>query len=143
MTYLLDTNVLSEVRRPRGADAVREWFDSVPSNELFISVLVVGEIRVGIERLRRRDPPQSAVYEQWLGELLRDFAKRVIAVDLAVAERWGRIHAAGGSPTIDGLMAASAMVHGLVFVTRNVAHVARTGVRLLNPWEPPPSRAGG
>ena len=79
------------------------------------------------------------MYEHWLGELLRDFARRVIAVDLAVAERWGRIHAAGGSPTIDGLMAASAMVHGFVFVTRNVAHVERAGVRVLNPWEPPPA----
>jgi predicted nucleic acid-binding protein len=139
VTYLLDTNVLTEVRRPRGAEAVRAWFDSVPSSELFISVLVVGEIRVGIERLRRRDPPQSAVYEHWLDELLRDFARRLIAVDLAVAERWGRIHAAGGSPTIGGLMAASAMVHGLVFVTRNVAHVGRSGVRVLNPWEPSPA----
>jgi toxin FitB len=139
VTYLLDTNVLSEVRRPRGSSAVRTWFDSVPACEMFISVLVVGEIRVGIERLRRRDPQQSAIYESWLGELLRDFANRVIAVDLIAAERWGRLHAAGGSPTIDGLMAATAIVHGLVFVTRNVAHVGSTGVRVLNPWDISPA----
>jgi len=139
VTYLLDTNVLSEVRRARGARAVRAWFDSVPSREMFISVLVAGEIRVGIERLRRRDPTQSAVYERWLGELLRDFTKRVIAIDLPTAERWGRLHAAGGSPTIDGLMAATAIEHGLVFVTRNVAHVGHTGVAVLNPREPSPA----
>ena len=86
---------------------------------------------VAADEYRRSQPPE------------RDFARRVIAVDLAVAERWGRTHAAGGSPTIDGLMAASAMVHGFVFVTRNVARVERAGVRVLNPWEPPNARAGG
>ena len=136
MTYLLDTNVLSEARRPQGAPAVKAWFDSVPSRELYVSVLAIGEIRVGIERLRRRDPQQSAIFEDWLGRLLRDFARRVIAVDLATAETWGRLQATDNTPTIDGLMAATAIVHRFVFVTRNVAHVARTGVAVLNPWEP-------
>lgn len=134
MTYLLDTNVVSEVRRRTGAQQVTAWLGSVSPEELFISVLVLGEIRRGIERLRGRDLAQAAVFERWIDELRRRFGDRIVAVDTAVAEEWGRINAAGPVPVEDGLMAATANVHGMVFVTRNVADVARTGVRLLNPW---------
>lgn len=136
MTYLLDTNVVSEVRRRGGAPHVAAWLGSVRGDELFISVLVLGEIRRGIERLRGRDPAHAGVFERWLDELRRRFDDRIVTVDAAVAEEWGRITAAGPVPVEDGLMVATANVHGMVFVTRNVAHVARTGVRLLNPWEP-------
>lgn len=135
MTYLLDTNVVSEVRRRTGAQQVTAWLSSVPAEELFLSVLVLGEIRRGIERLRGRDPAQAAVFERWIDELRRRFSDRIVAVDAAVAEEWGRINAAAPVPVEDGLMAATANVHGMVFVTRNVADVARTGVRLLDPWE--------
>ncbi len=139
MRYLLDTNVVSEVRKPRAASQVTAWFRSVPPDELYISSLVLGEIARGIERLRRRgDEAQAATFEEWLVDVRLRFANRVIAIDGAIAEEWGRIDAGAPTPVEDALMAATAKVRGLVFVTRNVSHVAHTGVRVLNPWEPPP-----
>ena len=143
MRYLLDTNVVSELRRPRAAPQVTAWARSVPPGHTFISVLVLGEVRAGIERLRARDPAQAAVYREWLAELRRAFAARTILVDDAIAEDWGSLHASDPIPTVDGLMAATARVRDMVLVTRNVAHVDRPGVRVLNPWEPPPAQAGG
>ena len=139
MRYLLDTNVVSEIRRPRAAPQVVAWVRSVPSTDVFISVLVLGEVRTGIERLRKRDPAQAAVYHDWLKDLRGTFAERTIQVDGEIAEDWGRMNAADPMPIVDGLMAATAKVHGMVLVTRNVAHVARPGIRVLNPWEPPPA----
>lgn len=133
--FLLDTNVVSEVRRPRAARQVVGWWDSVPSSDLFLSVLVIGEIQSGVERLRPRDSVQSEVYQHWLKTLQRDFDGRVITVDSAIAEEWGRIHAATPVSLFDGLMAATAKVRDLTFVTRKSADVQRTGVRLLNPWD--------
>ncbi len=103
---------------------------------LFVSVLVLGEIRRGIERLRPRNPAQSEVFERWLNELRLRFADRIVPIDTAIAEEWGRINAASPVPVKDGLMVASAKVRGMAFVTRNVADVASTGTRVLNPWEP-------
>jgi predicted nucleic acid-binding protein len=114
---------------------VGAWLASVPSEELFISVLVIGEIRRGIERLRVRDPAQAGVFERWLSELREHFGDRIVPIDAAVAEEWGRINAADPVPVEDGLMAATAKVRGMVFVTRNVGDVARTGVALLDPWD--------
>lgn len=139
MSYLLDTNVVSEVRRPRAARPVVAWFDSVPSGELFVSVLVLGEIRRGIERLRRRgDEVQAIMFQQWLSEVRERFADRVVSIDAPIAEEWGRIDAAAPTPVEDALMAATAKVRGFVLVTRNTSHVVHTGVRVLNPWEQPP-----
>ncbi len=137
MSYLLDTNVLSEVRRSTGEPRVAAWLASVPSEELFVSALVLGEIRRGIERLWVRDPDQAAVFERWLGGLRDRFEDRIVAIDADVAEEWGRISAPDRVPVEDGLMAATAKVHGMVLVTRDVGHVARTGVRVLNPWDVP------
>ncbi len=134
MSYLLDTNVVSEARRREGDSRISTWLASVPSDDLYLSVLVVGEIRRGVERLRRRDPAQAGVFEIWLDELQRRFAERVLPIDLETAEEWGRIGAGDPVPVEDGLMAATAKVRNMVFVTRNTAHVERTGVRLLDPW---------
>ena len=136
MSYLLDTNVLSEARKPAGDANVRAWLASVRGTELYLSVLVVGEIRQGIERLRRRDPPQAAVFEAWLATLRRDYADRILPVTADIAEEWGRLNVPDPLPAIDGLLAATAGVHGLTLVTRNTADVARTGVALLNPFAP-------
>ena len=136
MSFLLDTNVVSEARKPAGNPNVRAWMGSVRGADLHLSVLVVGEIRQGIERLRRRDPAQAAVYETWLDRLHSDYADRIIPITAAIAEEWGRLNVTDSIPTIDGLMAATAKVMGLTLVTRNVADVARTGVRVLNPFEP-------
>jgi predicted nucleic acid-binding protein len=132
--YLLDTNVLSEARRARGDADVKAWISSVPADDLYLSVLVVGEVRRGIERLRRRDPAQAGVYEEWLMALQRDYASRILPVSAEAAEEWGRMNASDPLPVIDGLMAATAKVENMTFVTRNTADVARTGVRLLNPF---------
>lgn len=137
MSYLLDTNVVSEARRRGGEPRVTAWLGSVPPHELFISALVVGEIRRGIERLARRDSRQAAVFERWLAELRDRFADRIVVVDGDIAEEWGRLSAAEPLPVEDGLMAATARVRGMILVTRNVRDVERTGVRLLNPWAPP------
>lgn len=135
MSYLLDTNVISEVRKPNGNPNVRAWFTSVKGTDLYLSVLVVGEIRQGIERLRRRDPAQTSIYDAWLTQLRRDYADRILPITPVVAEEWGRLNVPDPLPVIDGLLAATAHVHGLTIVTRNVADLARTGVPLLNPFE--------
>lgn len=136
MSYLLDTNVVSEVRRRSAAPQVVAWMRSARREETFVSALVLGEVRRGIERLRVRDPTQAAILEQWLTSLHQQFANRIIPIDVEIAEEWGRISAAAGVPAVDGLMAATAKVRGLVFVTRNVADVAGTGAALLDPWSP-------
>jgi predicted nucleic acid-binding protein len=132
--YLLDTNVLSEVRRPRGDAGVKGWLSSVPAEDLYLSALVIGEIRRGVERLRRRDPDQAEVYEAWLDTVLRDYADRILPVDVGAAEEWGRMSVPDPVPVVDGLMAATAKVRDITFVTRNTADVERTGTRLLNPF---------
>lgn len=134
MTYLLDTNVVSELRRRRPDPTVSAWFDSVRSHDLHLSVLVVGEIRQGVERLARRDAEQAAAYEKWLLELVDLYGERIVPVDGAVADLWGRLNAPDPLPVVDGLLAATALVHGWTLVTRNTADLARTGVRLLDPF---------
>ena len=130
----MDTNVLSEARRPRGDEGVKRWISSTPTAELYLSVLVVGEIRRGVERLKRRDPDQAEIYEAWLGTVLHDYADRVLPVDAEAADEWGRMSVPDPIPIVDGLMAATAKVRGMTFVTRNTADVERTGVRVLNPF---------
>jgi predicted nucleic acid-binding protein len=113
-----------------------DWFESTPGDQMFLSVMMLGEVRRGIERLLNRDPEQAAVLETWLHGLYDGFASRIISIDAEIAEEWGRISAPVPVPREDGLMAATARVRGMVLVTRNVAHVVHTGVRVLNPWEP-------
>ncbi len=135
MRYLLDTNVLSEVRKPRGDPGVKRWVSSVPSKDLYLSVLTLGEVRRGIGLLGRRDPAQAEVYEAWLVTVLRDYANRVLPVDAEVVEEWGRISVPDPVAVVDGLMAATAKIRDMTFVTRNTSDVAHTGARLLNPFD--------
>jgi len=135
MPYLLDTNLVSELRKPHPNVGVLAWFDSIRRpDDLYLSTVTVGEIRRGIERLRPRDPVQAAALESWLTGLLGAHATRAIAVDLEIADRWGRLDALHQLPGVDGLLAATALVRGWTLVTRNVEDVARTGVKLLNPF---------
>ena len=134
MTFLLDTNVVSEVRKKEPNPGVSEWFASVPADQLFLSVLVVGEVRQGIERLIRRDPAQAEIYEQWLYRLVNAYGDRIVPITARVAEVWGRVNVPDPMPVVDGLMAATALVHGWTLVTRNVGDVASTGVPLLDPF---------
>jgi toxin FitB len=135
MTFLLDTNVVSEIRKPRPDSKAQAWLASAPAAELYLSVLVVGEIRQGVERLRRRDPARAAPYEAWLSELARRFADRLVPVTVEVCEEWGRLNVPDPLAVVDGLMAATAKVRGWTLVTRNVADLARADVRLLNPFD--------
>lgn len=135
MRYLLDTDVLSEVRKPQGAANVKRWISSVPAEDLYLSVLTLGEVRRGIGILRRSYRVQAEVYEVWLITVLRDYEDRVLPVDAEAAEEWGRMSVPDPVSIIDGLMAATAKVRNMTFVTRNTADVARTGVRLLDPFD--------
>lgn len=135
MSFLLDTNIISEARKPAADQNVQAWLASVRGTDLYLSVLVVGEIRQGIERLRRRDPSQAAIYENWLATLRRDYGNRIVPITADIAEEWGRLNVPDPISTVDGLMAASAKVLGLTLVTRNTADVARTGLSVLNPFE--------
>ena len=138
MSLLVDTNVLSELRKGARANAdVRRWFEGVSAEEIYLSVLVVGELRRGVERVRRRDAKQAAALERWLTRITTDHAERILPVDGLVAEQWGRLTARQPGSVIDTLMAATALVHGLVLVTRNVKDVAWTGVSWLDPFEDP------
>jgi predicted nucleic acid-binding protein len=136
LSLLLDTNVLSELRKGRRANLrVRAWFEGVAADEIHLSVLVVGELRRGIERVRQRDAEQAAALERWLMRITTDHAERILSVDSAVAQRWGLLTAKRTGSVVDTLMAATALAHGLVLVTRNLKDVAWTGVPRLNPFE--------
>jgi predicted nucleic acid-binding protein len=134
MSFLLDTNVVSEIRKPGPDPGVAEWFASTPADRLFLSVLVVGEIRQGIERLARRDPAQAEIFEHWLSELIGRYGNRLVPITERIAQAWGRLNVPDPVPVVDGLMAATALVHDWTLVTRNVNDVSSTGVRLLNPF---------
>jgi toxin FitB len=136
MSYLLDTNVVSEFRKKSPDAGAVGWIGSVRSSELYLSVLVIGEIRQGIERLAARDPAQAAVIDSWSQRLVAGHADRIVPVTVDIAEMWGRLNAGSPLPLVDGLLAATALVHDWTFVTRNTSDVERTGVRLLNPFEP-------
>lgn len=134
MSWLVDTNILSELRKgDRANEGVRAWFAGVREEELFTSVLVLGEVRRGIELIRRRDVPSALALEQWLLRLTTSFSDRVLPIDARVADRWGGLNVPDPIPTVDGLLAATALVHDLVLVTRNIRDVEGTGARLLDP----------
>jgi toxin FitB len=138
VSFVLDTNVVSEARKGSRADTgVMGWLSSVAAEDLYLSVLVVGEIRQGIEGLRRRDSVQADHLEVWLSGLRRHYADRILSIDLEIAEEWGRMNVPDPISSRDGLMAATAKVRNMTFVTRNTSDVAMTGVRLLNPFDLP------
>lgn len=135
MSYLLDTNVISELRKGERADAnVRAWFDGLDDEEIYLSVLSIGEIRRGIESVRRRDPDSAAALDSWLARLDETHGDRILGVDRTVAEEWGRMNVPDPLPVVDGLLAATARVAGLTFATRNVADVKSSGAELLDPF---------
>jgi len=137
LSFLLDTNAVSEIRRGRD-QRVRAWVSEVADADLHLSALTLGEIRKGIELLRDRDPAQAEVFASWLNELRTRFADRIVPIDDRVAEEWGRLNAAAPRNTIDGLIAATARIRGLTVVTRNTDDFEGCGVPLLNPWHHQP-----
>ena len=137
--FLLDTNVVSELRKIRlgRADAhVAQWADSVESVDLFLSSITVQELEIGVLLAERRDPAQGAVFRAWLDHhVLPAFAGRILPIDTAVAQRSAKLHVPDPRPVRDCLIAATALVHGMTVVTRNVADFEPCGVLLLNPWD--------
>ena len=137
--FLLDTNIISEFVRPRPDPRVIAWADGLDETLLFLSVLTLGEIRKGVASLRSAS--RRAELDAWLVSNLRlRFADRILAIDEAVADRWGQIAGKALSrrnplPVIDGLLAATALHYNLTLVTRNTKDVAPTGVPVFNPWE--------
>lgn len=136
MSLLLDTNIVSELRKGQRADGnLLTWFAGVSDDEIHLSVLVLGELRRGVESIRTRDDKQAMALERWLKRLWSAHADRILPVDARVAEEWGRLTATRAASVVDTLMAATARVHGLVLVTRNLKDVSWTGVPCLNPFE--------
>jgi predicted nucleic acid-binding protein len=135
LSYLLDTNVIAELRKEARADAhVTAWFADLADEEIFLSVLTIGEIRRGIESVRRRDPDSAATLDRWLSSLSEAHGDRILPIDDVIAGEWGRMNVPDPLPVVDGLLAATARVLGLTLATRNVADVEGTGVELCNPF---------
>jgi toxin FitB len=135
VSYLIDTNVISELRKGERADrAVVSWFSNLADDQVFLSALTLGEIRRGIESIRRRDPKAAAALESWLGRITDQHGDRVLSVDRAIAEEWGRMNVPDPLPVIDGLLAATAKVLGLTLATRNTTDVERTGISFVDPF---------
>jgi predicted nucleic acid-binding protein len=132
--YVLDTNIVSESVRRRPDPVAMAWYASAEQHELCTSTLVVGEIRKGVEALRPRAPERALAFERWLAALVERFDSRVIPITVPIAETWGRLAAIRPLPTVDGLLIATAAVHGLTFVSREADRYADLGVSVLNPW---------
>lgn len=136
MSYLIDTNVISELRKGKRANhGVSLWFAGLADDEVFLSALTLGEIRRGIESIRRRDPSAATVLESWLGRISEAHRDRIVPIDRAIAEEWGRMNAPDPLPVVDGLLAATAKVAGLTLATRNTDDIARSGVSFFNPFD--------
>lgn len=136
--YLLDTNVVSELRkRDRCDENVAAWYTGISDEDLFLSVLTLGEIRKGIELLRDRDLRQAEVLEDWLEDVKRHYQGRILSIDADTANAWGRTYYVRNVSVVDGLLAATAGVHDMTLVTRNVSDVEGLGVRVLDPFAPP------
>jgi predicted nucleic acid-binding protein len=133
--FLLDTNVVSELRkRERCAPKVNAWAQSTESNQNFLSVLVIGELTRGAILERRSDRAAADLLEQWIARLTHLYGDRILPITLEIAQEWGRLSAVRRIPPEDGLLAATANVHRLTFVTRNTKNVQGLGVAILNPW---------
>lgn len=135
MKFLLDTNIISEIRkRERAHPNVAKWVTQTPVADIGTSVVVLAEIRRGIELKRRRDPEQARIFDRWFAQMRTRLGPRVLPIDEPVAETWARLSIPDPLPFVDGLLAATAKVHGLIVVTRNTADIARTGAKFVDPF---------
>ena len=139
MMFVLDTNVVSELRKARLGKAdsnVTAWAKSVDASDLFVSAITIMELELGVLSVERKDATQGAMLRSWLEQqALPEFAGRTLSVDIAVAQRCARLHVPDRRGERDALIAATALVHGMTVVTRNIADFKPTGVSLINPWE--------
>jgi len=138
--YLVDTDVLSELRKRKRNPNVVAWFGAVISTDLFVCMITIGEIELGIERQRTINPRFARALADWLDLTLRAYGERVLPLTVGIARRWGRLAAQLGNKQLDLAIAATALEHGLIVVTRNVSDFQPTGVPILNPFNPQPHR---
>ncbi|MBL4870004.1 MAG: type II toxin-antitoxin system VapC family toxin [Robiginitomaculum sp.] len=142
--YLLDTNVISELRKAGSGKAdknVLAWADNVSASKLYLSVITILELETGILLIERRDKAQGALLRTWLDtHVLPAFSERIIGMDTAIAQACAKLHVPDPRSDRDAMIAATAMVHGMVVVTRNIADFEPTGVKTINPWEPIPTK---
>ena len=140
MIFLLDTNVISELRKARAGKAdpnVAAWVRTVPPASLFLSAIVIQELEIGVLLAERRDPSKGAILRAWLNDhVLPSFSERILPIDTAVARRSAALHVPDPRPIRDALIAATALTHGMIIVTRNLPDFESTGVQILNPWGP-------
>ena len=135
MSFLIDTNVVSELRKKRQANTlVFDWFSKLSDSDIFLSVLTVGELRRGIERIRVRDTKQAAALNSWLTGLIASYGDRILPIDLNVATEWGNLPSRDTLPVIDALIGATARCYGLTVATRNLKDISRTGAVCINPF---------
>ncbi|HTT85029.1 MAG TPA: type II toxin-antitoxin system VapC family toxin [Rhizomicrobium sp.] len=140
MSYLVDTTIISEVRKGDRCDShVSAWYASIADEDLFLSTLVLGVIRKRVELARPRDAGKAVALERWLREIETAFDGRLLGIDNAVSDQWGRMSAIRTVPVIDGLLAATALVNGLTLATRNDRDVAGLGAAVLNPFKEAPN----
>ena len=137
--FLLDTNVVSELRKVKTGKADRSvaaWSDSADAGELYLSAVTIEELEIGVLGIERRDRVQGELFRRWMDEqVLPTFADRILPIETTVARRSARLHVPDPRPIRDGFIAATALAHGLILVTRNVGDFEPMGVRLLNPWD--------
>jgi toxin FitB len=144
VSFLIDTNIISEVRMgDRCNPHVSTWYASIADDDLFLSTLILGEIRKGVEFARPRDPDKAAALERWLRQVETAFDGRVLGIDNAVSDQWGRMSAVRPIPVIDGLLAATAVTNGLTLVTANDRDIAGLGATVLNPFRTGEDRQQG
>lgn len=140
MMFILDTNVVSELRKVRMGKAdpnVASWAENVDAADLFLSAITVMELELGVLSIERKDATQGAMLRAWLEQhVLPEFSGRTLPIDTTIAQRCARLHIPDKRGERDALIAATALVHGMTVVTRNVADFQSTGVTILNPWEP-------
>ena len=142
--FLFDTNILRELRKQSHGDAgVRHWIAGTSAEELFVSVLALGEIRQGVERIRMRDLKQARALEKWLQSIATEFADRILPVDERVADQWGRLGLRQPVPILDAFLAATALVHDLIVISRDEDGFRHTGVRIINPFSKAKSKPAG
>ncbi|MFB8229773.1 type II toxin-antitoxin system VapC family toxin [Cellulosimicrobium sp. NPDC055967] len=137
MRYLLDTNVVSELVRPRADQQVVAWLRGLRTHQIYLSVLTIGEIRTGVQRLMSRDAARATALETWVHGLEETYGDRILPVTLEIAQRWPAVHAARPLPVVDSLLAATALAHGLTVATRNTRDFVDSGVPVVNPFSSP------
>jgi toxin FitB len=144
MTYLLDTNVVSEMRKVRRARSqrarihpqVQAWLASAPASSLYLSVITILELEIGFRLLERRDPAQANVIGSWIrNRVIPAFSGRILDLTIDIVQHCATLHVPGAKDHRDSLIAATALVHSMTVVTRNVSHFAKSGVKVFNPWE--------